>query len=105
MSKAYYVSIVDEDEAGGEVIFAKTAQQAKAMAYGREFTANLESYIYLRARRDKRYDGLENLSGAELALLQWRDGWRWFDMDYPDPDEATDNEFLKWYKDVFGSES
>lgn len=99
--KAYYAHIVDDEDAGGEIIFAKTAQQAKSMAYGREFTANLESYIYLRAKRDKRYDGMEKLPEAELALHQWHDGWRWFDMDYPDPDEATDQEFLDWYNNNF----
>jgi hypothetical protein len=96
--KAYYAYIADDDDAGGEIIFANTAQEAKKMAYGREFTSNLESYIYLRVRRDERYDGMEKLSPAELALHQWKDGWRWLDADYPDPDEATDQEFLEWHK-------
>jgi hypothetical protein len=99
--KAYYAHIVDDDDAGGEIIFAETAQKAKSMAYGREFTANLESYIYLRATRSPEYDGMENLDSAHLALQQWKNGWRWFDIDYPDPDTATDEEFLKWYKETF----
>lgn len=45
---------------------------------------------------------MEKLTLAQLALEQWHDGWRWFDSDYPDPNEATDAEFLKWYESTFG---
>lgn len=99
--KAYYLSIKDEEDAGGEIVFANTAKEAKKQAYGSDFAANAESYIYIRVHRDKRYDGMENLSRAALALHQWKDGWRWFDTEYPDPYDATDAEFIEWYNRNF----
>src|SRR3954469_2627602 len=103
--KAYYLSIAGDDDAGGAVVFAETAKAAKKQVFNHEALADAlqGEWIYLRVRRDKRYDGLEKLSAAELALRQWKDGWRWFDTDYPDPYEATDAEFLDWYKDNFGA--
>lgn len=101
--KAYYLSIKDNDDAGMQVVFANTAKEAKRLVSG-EVHDNLEEYIYLRVNRAKRYDGMENLSRAELALKQWQDGWQWFDLyDVPNPDENTDAEFLAWYKSNFGS--
>lgn len=101
--KAYYLSIAGDDDAGGAVVFADTVSGAKKQVFKHESLADSlqGEWIYLRARRDKQYDGMENLSEAELALAQWHDGWRWFDMDYPDPNEATDREFLEWYKNTF----
>lgn len=102
--KAYYLFIEGDDDAGGAITFANTAKEAKKRVYEHEHMADaLEGgWIDLRARRSKSYDGMETLSKAELALQQWKDGWRWFEMSYPDADEATDQEFLDWYKDMFG---
>lgn len=99
--KAYYAYLRNDDDAGGEIIFANTVQEARTKAWGMDFTAFADSFIELAARRDKRYDGMEKLPAAELALHQWHDGWRWFDMDYPDPDTATDAEFIEWYNNNF----
>lgn len=101
--KAYYLSIAGDDDAGGAVVFAKTAREAKKQVFNHEaLSDSLQGeWIYLRVRRDKRYDGMEDLDAAHLALEQWKDGWRWFDMNYPDPDEATDEEFLTWHKENF----
>lgn len=95
--KAWCVSIKDDDDQGMLVVFANTREEARSQSGDLQY----ERWIDIRAVRDKRYDGLEKLSDAELALRQWRDGWRWFDMDYPDQDEATDAEFLKWYEANF----
>lgn len=101
--KAYHVSIRNDEDQGGGIVFAKTAQEARKY-YG-TFDLDPESWLDVQAHRDKRYDGLEKLPPAELALKQWRDGWRWFFMDYPDVDEATDKEFLEWYEAEFGKQS
>lgn len=102
--KAYQLSIKDEDDYGSVVVFADTAKEAKKQYHLSDdiSCAAQEDWTSLLVRREKRYDGMENLSNAELALHQWRDGWRWFDVDYPDPDTATDAEFLQWYKDIWG---
>lgn len=98
--KAYYLSVYDNPEAGMQVVFANTAKEAKKLVYG-EVWDNLENYIDLRVNRAKRYDGMENLDDAHLSLQQWRDGWIWPDLDYPDSEEATDQEFLDWYDKIF----
>lgn len=97
MIKAYYLSIKDEDDAGGAIVFAETAKEAKKKVWGHDTLVDAldGGWINLLVHRDKRYDGMEKLDAAHLALEQWHDGWRWFDMDYPDPDEATDEEFIK----------
>lgn len=103
--KAYCLSIAGDDDAGCAVVFAETAKEAKKQVFQHEALADAlqGEWIYLRVHRDKRYDGMEKLSAAELALHQWKDGWRWFDMEYPDPDEATDTEFIEWYNRNFGA--
>lgn len=98
--KAYTLSIKDNDDAGQQVVFAETAKAAKRLVSGYVWD-NLENYLDLRVNRSRDYDGMENLSPAELALKQWRNGWQWFDIDYPDPDEATDAEFMVWYQETF----
>ena len=102
--KAYSLSIAGDDDAGNAIVFANTVKEAKKQVFQHESLADAlgGEWIYLRARRAKEYDGMENLDDAHLALKQWHNGWRWFDIDYPDPDEATDAEFLKWYKEIYG---
>jgi hypothetical protein len=101
--KAYYLSVKDDDDAGQAVVFANTAKEAKKQVFSHDLLVDaLEGgWINLRVNRAKEYDGMENLSAAELALKQWRNGWRFFDVDYPDPDAATDKEFLEWYEGNF----
>lgn len=101
--KAYKLYIVDNDDAGAQIVFANTAKEAKRLVHGNVWD-NLENYIDLRVNRTPQFDDLEELSAAEISMHQWRDGWIWFDMDYPDPEEASDDEFLKWYRDSFGDE-
>lgn len=97
--KAYYLSVTDEDQ-GGKIVFANTVNEARKHIYSTDFF--YDSWLDVKARRYKAFDGMESLSDAELALHQWKEGWRWFDTDYPDPDEATDAEFLLWYESYFG---
>lgn len=101
--KAYSLSIKDDDDQGQVIVFAENATKAKAFIVSTDLM--WDSYLDVRVHRAKAFDGMENLSKAELAKNQWRDGWRWFDMDYPDPDEATDEEFLSWYENMFGDKS
>lgn len=101
--KAYYVSIRNDEDQGGGIAFANTAQAARKQYSA--FDLDPESWLDVQAHRDKRYDGMEKLPAAELAIKQWRDGWRWFFMEYPDPDEATDEEFYQWYESAFGAKS
>lgn len=106
--KAYCLSIKDEDDAGKAIVFANTAKEAKKQVFGHdELVEALQGgWIDLRVNRAKIYDGMENLDSAHLALHKWKDGWFWFDLyDMPDPDEATDAEFIEWYRDNFGDKS
>lgn len=98
--KAYITGIRDDDDAGNEIVFAETAKKARSKVWGTDFTAFAESYIDIYAHRYPQYDGLEDLSPRELAKTQWRDGWWFHQDDYPDPDEATDEDFYEWYDDT-----
>lgn len=98
--KAYFLSIKDDDmDQGGFIVFANTVQEARKQADSKDL--QYERWIDIQAHRDKKYDGMENLSDAELALVQWKDGWRWVDHEEPDADEVTDEDFIKWYERTF----
>ena len=93
--KAYYVSIPEDPDQGGYIIWAKTAREA------RKYTGDLqyERWIDVTAKRYPEFDDKENLTKRELALEQWKHGW-WFDSDEPtfdDYEENTDADFLAWY--------
>lgn len=81
-------------------MFADTPSMAKAQISSTEIWYEGD-WTDIRVRRAKEFDGMESLSAAELALKQWRRGWQWFDLDEPDVDQATDQEFLDWYKRTF----
>jgi hypothetical protein len=99
--KAYTLYIDGNEDAGQEIVFANTAREAKKQIYGTDLGGELENWTDLRVNRDKRYDGMESLTRAQLSLKLWRDGWRYFDLDYPNPDTASDEEFLKWHYYMF----
>lgn len=98
--KAYYLSIRDDDDQGGKIVFAKTAQEARKQVYGTDL--DFESWIDVQAHRYKKWDNKEDLSQLELAREQWREGWWFHAYGCPDADEGTDEEFDKWHKDSFG---
>jgi hypothetical protein len=101
--KAYYLSTTDPDH-GAAIVFADKPSHAKNQIFGTDIWYDGE-WTDIWVERATKFDDMENLGPAELALKQWRDGWRWFDMDYPDVDEATDEEFLTWYKSRFPEET
>jgi len=93
--KAYFVSVKDNDDQGGFTVFANTVQEARKKIPG---DLEYDRWIDVQAWRTKQFDNMENLSKAELTKAQWRDGWNWEDYyNMPDCDEATDEDFYKWY--------
>lgn len=100
--KAYILEMRDDPDAGCEIVFANTAKEAKRQAIGKDFYEMSGEWLELRVRRLKKFDGMERLSKAEIAKECWRDGWWFFESGYPDPDEATDQEFYDWYSATFG---
>lgn len=101
--KAYILEMKDDSDAGCEIVFADTAKGAKKQAIGMDFYEMSGEWLELRVRRYKHFDGMEKSSKAEIAKEQWRLGWWFHESGYPDPDEATDAEFLDWYKSKFDS--
>lgn len=99
--KAWYLDIKDDPDQGAFIVFANTRNEARKQADTKDLM--YESWIDVQARRYKSMDDKENLDKAHLTLELWREhGWRWWDIEYPNPDEATDEEFLKRYKDNWG---
>lgn len=95
--KAYYISIDDNPDAGGNLVFANNYREAKQPSN----TGDLmyERWIDIRCRRMPHFDGMENLSERELDLAKWRNGW-WCCSNEPvftDDEETTDQDFLDWW--------
>lgn len=98
--KAWYLDIKDDPDQGAFVVFADTRNEARKQADQHDLM--YDSWLDIQATRFKGMDNKEDLDDAHLILELWRDhGWRWWDIEYPDQDEATDEEFLKWYKENF----
>lgn len=97
--KAWLLENRNDPDQGGWIVFANTRNEARKQADRNDMM--YDSWLDVTARRAKNYDDMEKLSAAELALQTWRDGWRWFDYEAPDPDTTTDKEFLEWYTDTF----
>ncbi len=98
--KAWLVDIKDDPDQGQFVVFAETRNQARGMASSHDLI--YDTWLDVQAVRFKAMDDKEHLDEAHLLLDLWRNhGWRWWDFDYPDQDEATDEEFLKWYEETF----
>lgn len=101
--KAWYLDIRDDPDQGAFIVFANTRNEARAQANSNDLM--YDSWLDVQAVRFKPMDDKEHLERAYLMLELWREGWRWWDIKYPDPDEATDQEFLSWYEDTFGDKS
>lgn len=98
--KAWTVEITDDPDQGMFVVFANTRNEARAQASSHDLM--YDSWIQVHAKRMRSMDDKEHLDDAHLTLDLWRNhGWRWWDIEYPDQDEATDAEFLKWYEENF----
>lgn len=99
--KAWYLDIKDDPDQGAFIVFAKTRNEARAQASSHDLM--YDSWLDVQAVRHRSCDGLEKLDEAHLTLRLWREeGWRWWDIDYPDQDESTDEQFLEWYNTTFG---
>lgn len=97
--KAWRLEVSNDPDQGTLVVFANTRDEARSQSGDLMY----DRWVDLSATRFKQMDDKESLSHEELTLELWRDyGWRWLDMDYPDPDEATDEEFLEWYRGIYG---
>lgn len=97
--KAYYVSLRSDDEAGGGIVFAKTAQEARGMYH--TWDLDPENWLDVQAHRRPNFDNMENLSKMELMKECWRDGWWFHESNVPDVNEATDQDFYDWYERTF----
>lgn len=101
--KAYYVSLRGDEDAGGGIAFANTVQEARKQYY--RFDLDPESWLDVQAHRRKTFDGMENLTKAELWKECWRDGWWFHEYDVPDVDTATDEDFYNWYERTFNDKA
>ena len=98
--KAWLLSLIDDEDQGEAVVFADTVTEAKSEIYQTNLDEN--GWTSIRARRYPALDGMEDASEPERSLIQWRNGWRWFDYGTPDPGEAADDEFIKWHEELNG---
>lgn len=96
--KAWYLSIKDGED-GMFVVFANTRNEARGQADSKYLM--YDTWLDIMARRAPKFDGLEKLSGSELALRLWRDGWQWLDHATPEPEKTTDAEFMEWFSADF----
>lgn len=96
--KAWYLEIRNDPDQGAFVVFANTRNEARSQADSNDLM--YDSWIDISATRFKAMDDKENLDKAHLTLDLWRNhGWRWWDIEYPYPEDTTDEQFLKWYKE------
>jgi hypothetical protein len=98
--KAWYLDINNDPDQGAFIVFANTRNQARGMASSNDLM--YDSWLDVQAIRAKQYDDLWDSKRSELALRQWKNGWRWFDVyDMPNDGVATDEEFLEWWHMAF----
>lgn len=102
--KAYMAGIHSDPDVGNQIIFAKNSKEAMKKAQSLDITDYKESYIDVYANRAPEFDGMENATGLEIALEQWRNGWTWYDyQDQPDVETDSEEAFINWYKVHFGA--
>lgn len=95
--KAYMLGCYSDPDNGNEIVFAKTAKEARGM----NNDLDPESYIDLYAKRSPEFDDMENATHKQLMKEQWRNGW-WFGIGTPpDAETSTDEDFYEWYAEVF----
>lgn len=96
-TKAYIVSSELFPESGDVIVWADTREHARVM--GMERLEEYDGYLDIHAKRFPAYDEFNTMSEIAFAEQQWRDGW-WFEH-APDPETATHNEFVEWYKEEY----
>lgn len=98
--KAYIVGVESDPDAGNEIVWAKNSKEARRTAQYMDISDSAESYIDVYVRREQEFDDMENASEKEIMLKKWHEGWQWDNISIPDPDYATDEEFIavlkKW---------
>lgn len=100
--KAYILSVKNDDDQGQQIVFAKTAREAKKNWH---WYLDADSFLDKLVHRAPQFDDMENATELELMTKQWQEGWRWFDnYDVPDVETATVEEFQEWCKKEYGNE-
>lgn len=97
--KAWRLEITTDPDQGNLIVFANTRDEARSL------TGDLmyDRWVDISATRFKQLDGMEKLSQREIDYILWREhGWRWFELDSPDEEETTDEQFYEWYDKYFG---
>ena len=97
--KAYYISIKDDEDQGGHLVWDTTVKNARKRV--NESNLDYETWLDVQCYRQKSFDGMEELNEEELMLEKWKQGW-WFDSGEPifdDYKENTDEDFLTWYRE------
>lgn len=92
MTKAWIVSVVNDDDKGSELVWANDVTSAKQQGW----ELDPDSFIDLRARRCKWADGLENLDKDELFIKQLEHGWRFWDIPVFNDFDEVDWEKQAW---------
>lgn len=100
--KAYYIEDCSDSDKGAVIGFGKTAREVKKNYIGRE-PFDDTSFVDLRVTRYSTFDGCEDLTRAQIALKEWREGW-WFEQDFPSCEHSTDQEFLEKYYEYWPDE-
>lgn len=97
--KAYSVGIKSNPDAGNEIIFAKNTKEARKKAQHTNLVGeNGPDFIDVRVLREPAFDDMENVTEKEMLIKQWRTGWWFFRGTPPDPETASDEEFLEWWE-------
>lgn len=92
--KAYKVYDISHDEGYQDIIFAKTAQEAKIKAFGTSPACESSEWIDLRVGRVPYLDGMENCTERELMYVAIENGW-WYEVDGIKYDEENLEEAVK----------
>lgn len=101
MVKAYIIGLESNPDVGNEIVFAKNGREARKMADGLDLTDGRESYIDVTVHRAPSFDDMENLTDRELMKIKWREGWWFHQSDCPFEVGASDEDFYKWYDQVY----
>lgn len=98
--KAYLLGDRSDPDAGNELVFANTAREARKQIYSTDICP--DSWIDVTAHRAEKWDYLEGQPRREQYKAFWRDGWWFYESGCPDADEGTDEDFYKWFDNLWG---
>ncbi len=97
--KAYLLSVANDPDQGEVLVWDTTARDAK-----KNWTRFLDAdrFIDERVRRAPDFDNMERCTELEIMLKQWHEGWIWWDWQFPSVEDSTDDDFIKYYLEVYG---